>query len=214
VRWYIVHSPATDAGGRTFVRDSDEHEASAARSAAMIGKASMRALTCALTFIVIVPSACSHRSVTATTGVAIIGDSEAEMRRGIGTAQDVRRNPLFASIAWNGRIHVFSPYAQILRSGDEIVVRAYDKLYVFPAGSAVTYAGRAVPLAALPSIDPRGLDGLTGSDPSGVVEFDARGLGATTDGWNGLHDPWQRAVLTPWTKGAAQTAQIEVEPAP
>jgi hypothetical protein len=138
----------------------------------------------------------------------MIGDTQPELRRSMNAAESAGKNPVFTSVTAGGHVYVFSPYAQILRAKDALLVRAYSQIFLFPiTGTVVKYGGAEVRIDDLPAIVlPAGW--YDRQSATGVFEEDASQHAATTDAWNGLKDPWQTgAVLTPWTKGAANDAQ-------
>jgi hypothetical protein len=144
--------------------------------------------------------ACSRAS-SPVRGVAIVGDSETELRTGIAAAESFKKNPIFVTLRFGDRVEVFSPYAQVLRANGAIVVRAFSSILTFPPSADVRYDGREVDVRSLPPVT------LPFAVKSGM-RLDARAFAKLTDAWNGLKDPWQRGTIPPpWTKGAILDAQ-------
>jgi hypothetical protein len=149
-------------------------------------------------FTASVACACSRASPT-VRGVAIIGDSRAELQSGISAAEAARKNPLFVVVRVDSRVHLFSPYAQLVRSDRALVVRAFSSILTFPLTASVEFDGKAVDVASLPHV--------AFSAPAGA-RLNARDFNSVTDAWNGLKDPWQGGqAFPPWTKGAILDAQ-------
>ncbi len=155
--------------------------------------------------------------------VAVVGDSEAELQQNIVSAIVARKQPLYVTVRTISRRYLFSPYAQLVRTPNALVARAYGNVYVFALNDirSVTYSGytAALNLYAFPMVvDPkieiavarvralrasgaRRSQFLNGNIAEkerlcadcAMLLLDTRISQQLANAWNGKKDPWQIA---------------------
>ncbi|MBV9103989.1 MAG: hypothetical protein JO060_10375 [Candidatus Eremiobacteraeota bacterium] len=89
-------------------------------------------------------------SSTALGAVAAVGDTQQQLHRSVASARRSGKTPLYLEVRAQRKAYVFSPFAQIIRSDHALIVRAYQKIFVFPL-SAVSVRLHA---QAVTAIDP------------------------------------------------------------
>ncbi len=160
------------------------------------------------------------------TIVAVMGDSQAAVKANVAAAEQAHLKPRYVTVETNKDRHIFTVYAQVLRSREAIIVRAYGKIYVFSAKSAkISYAGKPVdasmlPLVKAPKIDKTLERGRVAGDfeynrsiksglCSGCDIMELRPRDVKTSSWNGKLDAWQRSPeYVAWTPGSGLSPQI------
>lgn len=92
---------------------------------------------------------------TSSADVAVVGDSQPALNRGIRSAKKAGKTPVFVTVAGAHRKYHFSPLAQLLRSEKGVIVRAYGKIFVFPKNDVhVVYSlgNQTVAFSELPQV--------------------------------------------------------------
>lgn len=160
------------------------------------------------------------------TKVAVVGDSEAEVSANIQTAQTLGLSPQYVSIQTSSRSHVFTVYAQVLRSQQAVIVRAYGSVYAFLLSQVnlseggITVRTDSLPLVAAPTIDKFIAEGRQPGDfkynaaaklqlcPDCVLMF--LELRNAPTSWAASSDPWQASTTyiawSPAASGAGKPA--------
>lgn len=145
--------------------------------------------------------------------VAVYGDSQLQLRQAIATAVAAKRTPVYVTVRASKRSYEFPVYGQVTRSRAAIIVRAYQRIYVFAArGLEMRYGSENVKVGSLPAVSAPRLDRLITDGRLVAGRFTGRAALrkyhlcpdcvrlvvskriAARFGrrWNGLLDPWQR----------------------
>jgi hypothetical protein len=142
--------------------------------------------------------------------VAVAGDTPAEVRHNVAAAKAAGKDVRFVTVTSHGTSDIYSPYAQIVRSDEGLIARAYGRVHVYRLnGAKVTYPeGIPVSVDTLPKVNAVTIDAaLRSPGHAGVAEArrlrlcehcDAVFLRANSDvpvqnPWPSARDPWQIA---------------------
>lgn len=186
-----------------------------------------RLIVCIPLLLALVITACSgSRSVptgglapqaNAQTGsaVSVFGDSEAAVLQAAAEAKLAGKTPRYVTVTAPSRSYVFSVYAQLLRSTNALIVRAYGRVYVFPAAQTQVYysanpstnASSALPLVSAPGLDALASVGIPENAATRLIVcpdcvallMPSNGSETLATRWNGQIDPWQaNPDYIPW----------------
>lgn len=128
--------------------------------------------------------------------VAVVADSQAALLAQIARARADGLEPQFVVVAAGRRSYTFPVYASVVRSQRNLLVAAYNTLYVFPlATSAVRYGDGVIATEKLPLVADLPAIGVARRSPacpgcSAHIADRAR-IAAVTRAWPAQADPWQ-----------------------
>ena len=130
--------------------------------------------------------------------VAVVADSQTALLAQIARARADGLEPQFVVVTTARRSYTFSVYASVVRSQQNLLVAAYNMLYVFPlATSAVRYGDADIATDKLPLVAGLPAATVAGRSPacpdcSALIADRAR-IAAVTRAWPAQADPWQIA---------------------
>jgi hypothetical protein len=113
--------------------------------------------------IATLPSAGSNAANTTPSAgaISVPANSMASLRAGVRAAYAAGKKPRYVLVKGTKKQYGFPVGAQVVRSAQNVFVRAYNRMYIFKAGSVtVQYAGRTVDQSTLPAVQARGLDSI------------------------------------------------------
>lgn len=155
--------------------------------------------------------------------IAVFGDTGKDLSDRVAAAEHAGLHPQYVAVSAPQKRYLYSVYAQVLRTQQAIIVRAYGLIYVFPQKTTtVSLSGTPVNTADLPSVDMPFVDAAirAGKQPGQFAfgnvmkkrqicadcvvlasdhpspQLTAQKLAAL---WNGKLDPWQTSTAyLPW----------------
>lgn len=137
------------------------------------------------------------RNAPPQIAVAAVGDSESELRSSIEAAIRSGYQPRYVRVHTMHEDHLFSPYAQLLRTPNAIIARGYGRMFIWNAQSAAVFwnAEPGSQNARLPNVDAPKIDAaakrLRGEAADETIVLSGARSRKRDDPWAGLKDPWQ-----------------------
>lgn len=152
-----------------------------------------------------------------TAAVSVFADTEEGLMRQAAAARSAGLTPSLVTIKGPRGAHLFPVYAVVARKGQQLLVLAYKKLYVYDARKAQIYypdAIHSINIASLPTMT-GGSGQIVGSCLGCVnVLSNAATLRRIAEQMASLSDPWQRDVAyKPWSAMPKDSQNTKVTPA-